>query len=103
MVIHMMCEDIKQMVRGKDFKKATRVLGNGANKLGHCLNFPDLIILLLEGTVEGKISEEEALRILFYLKARRILDREAKERVRCLEIYSELKPNLTNRILLELI
>lgn len=99
----MMCGSIKEMTERKDFKKAVKILGNGANKLGHCLNFPDLIILLLEGTAEGKISEEEALRILFYLKARRILDREAKERVKCLEIYSELKPNLTNRILFELI
>ncbi len=99
----MMCGSIKEMTERKDFKKAVKILGNGANKLGHCLNFPDLIILLLEGTAEGKISEEEALRILSYLKARRILDREAKERVKSLEIYDEIKAGLPRRVLFELV
>ncbi len=99
----MMCGSIKEMTERKDFKKAVKILGNGANKLGHCLNFPDLIILLLEGTAEGKISEEEALRILSYLKARRILDREAKERVKSLEIYDEIKAGLPRRVLFVLV
>lgn len=98
------CISMESLVRKKDFNTVVRALENGAGKkYVACQRFPDIIILLLEGYVQEKVSERKTVSILRHLRRTNVLTEEQKERVRCLESYSSLKDNLSRKIISELL
>jgi|GEM_PF-3089169 len=97
------CADMESLVKKRDFYAIVRALENGGGrKFLACQKFPDIIILLLEGYTQKKVSEEKTLSILRHLKRIGVLTTEQKERIKCLEFYSYLKNNLSKKIISEL-
>jgi len=99
----MMCKNVHDLVDKKKFEEIAKVLENGSYKLKDCQKFPDTVILLLEGYTKSVISEKRVLAIFGHLSRKGVFTQEFKERIKCLQAYSDLKENLSKRIIFELI
>jgi len=98
-----MCKDVQSLVAKKKFEEVARRLENGVFKLKECQKLPDTIILLLEGYTKSIIPEKRVLAIFGHLSRNGIFTTEFKDRVKCLESYSDLKEDLSRRIIFELL
>ncbi|MDD4358847.1 MAG: hypothetical protein PHY30_03465 [Candidatus Pacebacteria bacterium] len=95
------CKNIEKLVN-RNVALTMRALQNGAYRLADCPKFPDVIIALLRGYTESQVSEEGVLSVLNHLNRKGVMTFDFKERVKCLEAYSELKDKLSRKIIFAL-
>lgn len=95
----MVCKKIKELNKSGEYRRALSALSaDQVEKYQNCQNFPDLFILILQGYVKSKITENEVFKALDSLKKNKILDKDLRERIKILEAYSNLKDSLSSKI-----